>query len=75
MAIFPSIRLILPKKSRYEEIDMAMAAVVESRNRYVNRSGFSAHQRVFGSSHRLPGSLMSDDPIDWLLIASGPRWS
>ena len=35
-----------------------------SRNQYHNRSGFSPHQRVFGSSMRLPGSLLSDDFID-----------
>ena len=34
------------------------------RNRYNNRSGFSPMQRVFGFTHRLPNSLLSDDPID-----------
>ena len=41
-------------------------------NRYCNRSGFSAHQRVFGSSLRLPGSLLSDDPIDRQLLTADP---
>ena len=34
--------------------------------------GFSAHQRVFGSSLRLPGSLLSDDPIDRQLLTADP---
>lgn len=44
----------------------------ERRNRYVNRSGFSAQQRVFESSLRLPGHMLSDDPINRLLIATDP---
>ena len=35
-------------------------------------AGFSAHQRVFGSSLRLPGSLLSDDPIDRQLLTADP---
>ena len=34
--------------------------------------GFSAHQRVFGSSLRLPGTLLSDDPIDRQLLTADP---
>ena len=33
---------------------------------------FSAHQRVFGSSLRLLGSLLSDDPIDHQLLTADP---
>lgn len=33
-------------------------------NRHYDRSGFSPHQRVFGSSLRLPASLLSDDYVD-----------
>ena len=33
-----------------EELDYIVASAVSARNRYRNRSGFSAHQRVFGSS-------------------------
>ena len=33
---------------------------------------FSAHQRVFGSNLRLPGSLVSDDPIDRQLLTADP---
>ena len=32
----------------------------------------SAHQRVFGSNLRLPGSLLSDDPIDRQLLTADP---
>ena len=46
------------------EFEASVAECCDARNRYCNRSGFSAHQRVFGSSVRLPGSLLSDDPID-----------
>ena len=46
------------------EFEAAVAECCDARNRYCNRSGFSAHQRVFGSCLRLPGSLLSDDPID-----------
>ena len=46
------------------EFEAAVSEWSDARNRYCNRSGFSAHQRVFGSSLRLPGSLLSDDPID-----------
>ena len=40
--------------------------------RHCNRSGFSAHQRVFCSCLRLPGSLLSDDPIDRQLLTADP---
>ena len=46
------------------EFEAAVAECCDARNRYCNRSGFSAHQRVFGSSLRLLGSLLSDDPIE-----------
>ena len=42
----------------------AVAESVLQHNRYYDRSGFSPHQRVFGSSLRLPGSLLSDDYVD-----------
>ena len=45
-------------------------AVFGRKKRYTNRSGFSAHQRVFGKSLRLPGSLMSDHPIDRMAVAT-----
>ena len=49
-----------------------MAECCDARNRYCNRSGFSAHQRVFGSSLRLLGCLLSDDPIDRQLLTADP---
>ena len=55
-----------------EEFESACAECCDARNRYCNRSGYSAHQRVFGSSLRLPGSLLSDDPIDRQLLAADP---
>ena len=54
------------------EFDVALAAAVESRSRYVNRSGFSARQLVFGSSRRVPGSLFSDGPRGWQPVAVVP---
>ena len=42
------------------------------RNRYNNRSGFSPMQRVFGFTHRLPDSLLSDDPIDPEYLIQNP---
>ena len=54
------------------ELDIALSMAVDARNRYPNRSGYSAHQRVFGSSIRLPGSLMSEDPVDRFLVSTDP---
>ena len=54
------------------EIKAAVAECCDARNRYCNRSGFSAHQRVFGSSLRLPGSLLIGDPIDRQLLTADP---
>ena len=54
------------------EFEAAIAECCYARNRYCNRSGFSAHQRVFGSSLRLLGSLLSDDPIDRQLLTADP---
>ena len=44
-----------------DELEMALRSVVEARNRYVNRSGFSAHQRLFGPSFL--GSLEVCSPM------------
>ena len=54
------------------EFEDAVAECCDARNRHCNRSGFSAHQRVFGSSLRLLGSLLSDDPIDRQLLTADP---
>jgi hypothetical protein len=55
-----------------DEFELVLSQALDARNRYVNRSGFSAHQRVFGSNFRLPGCLMSDDPVDRLAVAADP---
>ena len=54
------------------EFEAAVAECCDARNRYCNRSGFSAHRRVFGSSLRLRGSLLTDDPIDRQLLTADP---
>ena len=54
------------------EFEAAVAECCDARNRYCNRSGLSAHRRVFGSCLRLPGSLLSDDPIDRQLLTADP---
>ena len=41
------------------EFEAAIVECCDARNRYCNRSGFSTHQRVFGSNLRLPGSLLT----------------
>mgnify|MGYP005693850643 CR=1 FL=1 len=55
-----------------EEFELALAQALDVRNRYANRSGFSAHQRVFGSSLRLLGSLVSDDFVDRFALSEDP---
>ena len=47
------------------EFEAAIAECCDTRNRYCDRSGFSAHQRVFGCS-------LSDDPIDRQLLTADP---
>ena len=47
-----------------EKLTMLGQMCSAARNRYMNRSGYSPIQRVFGFSTRLPSSLVSDDPID-----------
>ena len=54
------------------EFEAAVAECCDASNRFCNRSGFSTHQRVFGSSLRLPGSLLSDDPIDRQFLTADP---
>ena len=44
------------------ESEVAVVECCDARNRYCNRSRFSAHQRVCDPSLRLLGSLLSDDP-------------
>ena len=56
----------------WDEFDMCVSEAVDARNRFVNRSGYSAQQRVFGYSHRMPVSLLSDDILDRMVLAEGP---
>ena len=44
------------------QFEAAIAECCDTRNRFSNRSGFSAQQRVFASSLRLPGKLLTADP-------------
>ena len=52
------------------ELEFMMTEVEAAKNRFFNRSGFSPVQRVLGLTPRLPGSLLSDDKYDPLLLAS-----
>ena len=54
------------------EFEVAITTAMDARNRFANRSGYSAHQRVFGSEIRLPGSMLSDHPIDRGMVALDP---
>ena len=54
------------------DFEIALTQALDARNRYVDRSGFSAQQRVFGASLRLPGCLMAEDPIDRLALSTDP---
>ena len=54
------------------EFEAAIAECCDARNRYCNRSGVPARQRVFGSNLRLLGSLLSDDPIHRQLLTADP---
>ena len=57
--------------AEWEFLNAAVPEGLDSRNRYINRSGYSAQHRAFGYAQRLPMSLLSDDPIDrWTLAAS-----
>lgn len=51
-----------------EDFVCAVAETAAAHNRYFNRSGYSPYQRAFGSLPRLPGSLLSDDALDKILV-------
>ena len=56
-----------------EELPVALAEVVSTRNRYLDRYGFSPMQGVFGRNLRLPASLLSTDALNADLVeASAP---
>ena len=52
------------KPENLEEIQLVLDSVVSAKNRYYNRDGYSPYQFVFGSSPRLPQSILSDDLSD-----------
>ena len=54
-----------------EEMKIAVAETLWTRNMYYDRSGHSPHQRVFGSTPRVPMSMLSDDMIDRELVLGG----
>ena len=55
-----------------KDFEMALIQALDARNRFINRSGYSAHQRVYGSNLRMPGSMLSDDPVDRISVAQDP---
>ena len=54
-----------------DELKIAIAETLWTRNMYYDRSGYSPHQRVFGSTPRVPMSMLSDDMIDKELVLGG----
>ena len=55
------------------EFEAAVAEICDAQKTVIAIGlGFSVYQRVFGSSLRLPGSLLSDDPIDRQLLTADP---
>ena len=52
-----------------QDLKIAIAETALMHNKHYDRSGYTPHQRVFGSSIRLPATLLSDDRIDRELIA------
>ena len=54
-----------------EEMKIAISETLWTRNMYYDRSGYSPHQRVFGSTPRVPMSMLSDDMIDRELVLGG----
>ena len=52
-----------------EDLQLAIVETTNAHNQYYNRSGYSPYQRVFGTSMRVPASLLSDDVIDRSFLA------
>ena len=55
------------------EYAMMINEVTMMKNRHSNRSGYSPTQRVLGTNLRLPGALLSDDPIDPAMLSASPH--
>eukprot|EP00971_Amphidinium_carterae_P344931 6485618-Amphidinium_carterae.1 len=56
----------------HDELEWAVCHAVSARNAYVDRSGFSSHQRVYGSTLRFPRDMLGDDHLssDQLAIST-----
>ena len=54
-----------------QEMRIAIAETVWTRNQHYDRSGYTPHQRVFGSTPRVPASLLTDDAIDTHMLLDG----
>jgi hypothetical protein len=65
-------KAVLHETSAESELEFALAVSETqiARNRYMNRAGFSPFQRVFGTTPRLPASMLSDDYLDRDLVLS-----
>eukprot|EP00971_Amphidinium_carterae_P263155 5221249-Amphidinium_carterae.1 len=46
-----------------DELEILTAEVCSARNSFVDRSGYTSHQRVFGRSIRAPPSLLAEDHL------------
>eukprot|EP00971_Amphidinium_carterae_P122614 2427689-Amphidinium_carterae.1 len=57
----------------HDELEWAVYHSVSARNAFVDRSGFSAHQRVFGTTLRFPRDMVSDDNISADQLAVSTR--
>ena len=51
-----------------DELPICVAEVVSTRNRFMDRYGFSPMQRVFGKNLRVPASLLASDSLDQELV-------
>ena len=59
---------IAETSARPEELHLVIAEVIQARNRFMDRFGFSPMQRVFGKNLRLPASLLASDTLDRELV-------
>eukprot|EP00971_Amphidinium_carterae_P190067 3772849-Amphidinium_carterae.5 len=51
------------ERTSADELEWAVSHAVSARDAYVDRSGFSSHQRVFGSTLRFPLDMLGDDHL------------
>ena len=67
--VYDALRELGDAVTAKELIERVVPEAVAARNAFINRSGYSANQRVFGGSFRMPASLLSDDAVDRLLLS------